>query len=395
MTRPLNIVLELGLNADAKRGIDYYIENVVNALADLDGTNRYTLFAYFFRDYDRKRARLPLPDKPNFRKLIRRFPESIVRRVERGWKLPLIERLLLDGPPPDIYHVVGGGSLPILSMAKGITTFFDVSVEAFPPDGSQPAPGRKIWDAYNYDIAKRADCIIATGEYTRRDLKRFYDIPPEKVEIITTGVDLRIFHPIEDRARLERAAALYRLPPRFFMIIGPYVPPRRTNASFTLQAFARLKKRGLTKGVSLVLAGSPHPNLDALLEEARGLGLAEEVHATGYLPAEDLVAVYNLALAVVHPTSVEGFGFGNEVMACGTPFVTSDLPGVVEAVADAALTVPPCDADALEKALGRLLQEPGLPAELRRRGLERARNYAYPVIGRRILKLYSRLAGQV
>ncbi|MDP2765650.1 MAG: DCC1-like thiol-disulfide oxidoreductase family protein, partial [Brevundimonas sp.] len=39
------------------------------------------------------------------------------------------------------------------------------------------------------------------------------------------------------------------------------------------------------------------------------------------------------------PTSVEGFGFGMEVLACGVPFITSDLPGVVEAVSDAALTV--------------------------------------------------------
>jgi hypothetical protein len=37
----MRVVLELGLNADVKRGIDYYVENVVNARAEVDERNQY------------------------------------------------------------------------------------------------------------------------------------------------------------------------------------------------------------------------------------------------------------------------------------------------------------------------------------------------------------------
>lgn len=390
--RPLEIVLELGLNADAKRGIDYYIENVVNHLAANDSFNRYTLFAAFFRDYRRKLARLPLPDQPNFRRLIRRFPEALVRALERERGLPLTQRLLLGGLRPDIYHVVGGGCLPRLCGPKTIVTAFDVAAEACPADGSAPTPGGRIRDPHLHDVHTRADCIISTGEYTRRDLERYHGVPPSKVEVIPTGVNLKLFRPVDDPAALAAADRKYGLPPKYFMVIGPYLPPRRANASFTLRAFAELKRRGWTEGCRLVFVGSPHPNLDALLGEARELGLADDVRCTGFVPVEDLPALYGRSVAVVHPTSVEGFGFGNEVMACRAAFITSDLPGVVEAVGDAALTVPPGQVAPLAEAMGRLLRDPAFASDLARRGFERAQTYSYDVIARRIIALYRRLA---
>ena len=101
----------------------------------------------------------------------------------------------------------------------------------------------------------------------------------------------------------------------------------------------------------------PSAPLDDLLALAYRLGIRQDMVCTGFVAAEDLPAVYTLAEVLVHPTSVNGFGFGLEAMACGTPFITSDMPGVVEAVADAALKVPPQNLPALREALGSLLAD--------------------------------------
>src|SRR5688572_8409993 len=106
MERPLHIVLELALIAEAKRGIDYYIDYLVDALAKVDSKNRYTLFAYFFKDHAALSARLPRPKAANFTTRYVRFPESVVRALDhkRGW--PVVRRLLPS--TPDVYHVLAG-----------------------------------------------------------------------------------------------------------------------------------------------------------------------------------------------------------------------------------------------------------------------------------------------
>ena len=63
-----------------------------------------------------------------------------------------------------------------------------------------------------------------------------------------------------------------------------------------------------------------------------------------------------------------------EAFAAGTPVVATAVGGVPEAAGDAALLIPPGDADAAASALHRLASEPELRRDLVRRGIERVRN---------------------
>jgi glycosyltransferase involved in cell wall biosynthesis len=391
MAGPLSIVLETGLNADFKRGIDYYVENMVDGLTQADRRNRYTLFSYFFREHARKSARLPHPSAPNFETLYRRFPESLVVRLDLERGLPVVEKALLRGRRFDVYHALSGGRLPHVRGAKTVVTFFDLVVEAHPLGGGTPDPGRVISDPFTHEYAKRADCLVATGEQTKKDLMRFYAIPEEKIEVIPTGVNLKVFHEVPDAGERERVRARYQLPARYFMVIGPYVPAKRTNAESTLRAFAGLKRAGTLGDCRLVFVGAENDHLRGLLELASKLGVRDLCSTTGYAALEDLAAIYALSSGVVHPTSIEGFGYGLEVLACGAPFITSNLPGVLEAVGGIALTVTPNDVLALEGAMRDLLTKPELRREMREKGLARAAAYSYAAVAGRLAALYERL----
>lgn len=391
MSAPVDVLLEVGLNVDVKRGIDYYTENMIRGLAEADSRNRYTVFSYFFRDFARKRARLHVPARPNFTGLFRRFPDSLVESLDvgRGW--PIVEKALLRGRSFDVYHMLSSGRLPHISGARTVVTFYDLMEETKPLTG-EPDPGRRIASPRTYDRARRADRIVATGETTKKNLVRFYGLPPEKIEVIPTGVDLSLFRPVEDRAERERVRARYGLPARFLMAIGPYAPEWRTNSDSILRAYAALCRDGRAGDCRFVFVGAVNAYVRKMLELAAELGIRERVSAAGYAAIEDLPAVYSLSEGVVHPTSVEGFGYGMEPLACGTPFVTSDLPGVLESVGGVALTVPPRDDAALERALARLLNEPALRREMREKGLVRAAGYDYPAVAARLVSLYERLA---
>lgn len=383
----MNIALGVGLNAAGKRGIDYYMANLVEALGEIDSSNRYVLLSYFYKDHEAKKALLPDNGRPNFERVVPRWPERLVNALEDAG-VPVIDRVFLAGRNLDVFHALGA-RLPRLRRAKAVTTVYDTAAEVFHERTPGYRPG-VVADPASRDRALRSDRIIAVSEATKRDLMRFYGVPEEKIEVITTGVNLRRFRSGLDPVEAARARARYGLPARYFMLLGPFEP--RRNAESAIRAFAAIRGEAALAGCGLALVGSAGPYRDGLVELARSLGAGDRVACSGYVPGEDMAAVFGGALALAHPTGFEGFGTVSlEAMACGTPVITSDIPAVREAVGDAALTVPPGDVDALARAMRELAASEALRLDLRAKGLERARLFSYDAIAKKTLALYERV----
>src|SRR4029077_10578334 len=82
-----------------------------------------------------------------------------------------------------------------------------------------------------------------------------------------------------------------------------------------------------------------------------------------------------------------------EAMMAGAPSVGPGVGGWPELVGDTALLVPPGDPGALATALGRVLDEPGLAADLGARARERALGYfTAERNARSLIDLYERVA---
>ena len=75
-------------------------------------------------------------------------------------------------------------------------------------------------------------------------------------------------------------------------------------------------------------------------------------------------------------------------MACGTPVLTSNVSALPEAMGDAALYVDPEDVPALAAGLARLWDDELLRADLRARGLARAREFSWDRTARLTLEVY-------
>jgi glycosyltransferase involved in cell wall biosynthesis len=119
------------------------------------------------------------------------------------------------------------------------------------------------------------------------------------------------------------------------------------------------------------------------------MGLAGDVTFTGYVPDEELPALYAAADALLMPSLYEGFGFPLlEAMACGTPVVCSRASSLPELAGDAALLVDPDDSEAFAAAITRLIQEPQLASTLRQRGLLHARQFTWEAAARQTSQLY-------
>ena len=122
------------------------------------------------------------------------------------------------------------------------------------------------------------------------------------------------FRPIDDRALLEAMRTRYGLPRRFMLYVGTIEP--RKNLTRLMTAFAEARKAGIAQ--ELVCVGPYGWSSRDLAGHIEALGIKSAVHFTGYLPFEDLPAIYNLGDFFAFPSLYEGFGLPVvEAMACG------------------------------------------------------------------------------
>jgi len=122
------------------------------------------------------------------------------------------------------------------------------------------------------------------------------------------------------------------------------------------------------------------------------LGIEQHVQHLGMIPAADLPGVYAGADLLLMPSLHEGFGLpALEAMACGTPVIASNQGSLPEVVGDAALLVEPNDVEQIAAAAERLLTDARLRADLRKKGLKRARTFTWERTARETLAVYQQV----
>ena len=237
--------------------------------------------------------------------------------------------------------------------------------------------------------AHRASAVVVISEWVRERLIERTGIDPDRVAVGPLGIDLECFgpHPEPDDERWLAPLAL----PEDFVLYPANLWPHK-NHERLLEGFARVAG---SSAVDLVLTGQPYGRLERLLEHACRLGLEGRVHHLGHVPGDALAPLYRRARAVVFPSLYEGFGAPPlEAMACGCPVAASTAGSLPEVLGEAALAFDPGDPAAIAAALERVIGDEALRADLRRRGLERARVYTWESTARRHLAVYERVAGQ-
>lgn len=237
-------------------------------------------------------------------------------------------------------------------------------------------------------FVKAADAIIAVSWQTKRDLIQLYNAPADKIHVIYEGIDAR-FQPAAP-AEVARVKALHS-PQRPYLLMVGTLEPRKNHAT-AIRALARLKQQGVPHQLLIVGGlGWMFEPVHKLLDELR---MNDDVHFAGYVPNEDLAALYSGADAVLLPSLYEGFGFTVlEAMACGAPVICSNVSSLPEVAGKAALMTPPEDEEALAAAIQRILTEPGLADSLRQKGAARAALFRWERCAQETVAVYQAVAG--
>jgi len=230
---------------------------------------------------------------------------------------------------------------------------------------------------------KTADKIIADSYNTKKDIIKYFKIPEDKIKVIHLGVD-EDYKPLP-KEKMESIKKKYNINHPFILYVGALKPSK--NIPTLIKAFYKLKKQGLP--YKLVITGKKRWKYKEVFKLIDKLNLSKDTIFTGYVPKEDLPALYNAADLFVSPSLYEGFGLPPlEAMACGTPVITSNTSSLPEVVGDAGIMVDPYDVDGLSKAMYEVLTNDGLREELRKKGLERAKLFSWKECAEEHLKVY-------
>jgi 1,2-diacylglycerol 3-alpha-glucosyltransferase len=239
--------------------------------------------------------------------------------------------------------------------------------------------GYSIW------LLNQCDHVVFPNPIHRQQfLERGLTVPSS---IISNGMDIVRYCPADGRD--EVVEARYQLPPRpRILFVGRLA--RDKEIDVLIHALAHLLRQ-MEAHLLLVGRGDDRKRLEELVKD---LGLGPWVHFLGFVPEEDMPALYRSVdlFAIASTCEVQSLPT-LQALATGKPVVAVNALALPELVRDGlnGFLVPPGEAEAMAEAMARILRDPELAERMGRAGLAIAQHHAQEHTFDRYEALYQQL----
>jgi glycosyltransferase involved in cell wall biosynthesis len=359
-----------GANWYKGTGIGTYTENILRQLLNIDKENYYHLY-WSGDNYDRyntENSKVVMTSKKHRRFFQQTyFPNNIKK-----------EKI-------DIFHIPQNG----IGLSPDVDCKTVITIHDLIPYRMPETVGRSYLMEFLKEVPsliESCDGIITVSEWSKQDILKFFAVDENKIYVTPLAADLKYMpldkemcrHVIQKRLNIKKPFLLY---------IGGFSP--RKNVRSLIMAFAKIYKE-FNSDYNLVIVGSLRDEGNALRELSEKLDMSSRIIFTDFLEEEILPTLYNAADVFVYPSLYEGFGLPPlEAMSCGTPVITSNVSSIPEVVNNAGILIDAYDTSNLINALGSIVNNDNLKADLSKRGIERSKEYSWERTAQQTLKAYS------
>jgi glycosyltransferase involved in cell wall biosynthesis len=364
-------------------GVGTYIRNVVRTLGRLDHENEFFLIGCPTKVEEI--GALP----PNFQTV----PLLAAERSIQGYRE---FRNALKGLDCDLVHIPN-----LFSVPRGLPCPYVMTVHDMLEHMSRAREQSGFWRSLYFQTTKRvlagAARIFAVSNFTRNEIEKLFDIPPERIEVVYNAIDERFLRGHASSADRDLIARRYQVTYPFLLYAGRVSPHK--NVVRMIEAFSALKtelgRDQAYPDLKLIIIGddlSGNPDLRRTVVRS---GVQNDVRFLGFIPIEVLRIFYDEAKVFVFPSLYEGFGLPPlEAMVHGTPVVTSNVSSLPEVVGNAAVLVNPENVFEIMRALHRVLTDQSLRKRMKERGYQQAAHFSWETSVRRILEAYGQVVNQ-
>jgi glycosyltransferase involved in cell wall biosynthesis len=309
------------------------------------------------------------------------IPARAMYKIWDTFGRPTVESLI---GPVDVFHATNY-YLPPAKTAARVLSIYDLAF-LVNPEWCSP----KIVGPFTKQIrrfSQEATLILTSSKATKQDISNLLDVPEDKIRV-SYGAANDALEPIPREQAAATLASRYGIRGPYLLFVSTIEP--RKNVLGLLDAFRRVADRYEHQ---LVLVGSTGWNAESTMAALHNPDIAGRVTHLGFVPFDDLAALYSAADALVFPSHYEGFGLPVlEAMACGCPVITSNRSSLPEVGGDAAIYCDPNDTGALATAIECVLGDPDRRSRMITAGHDQARRFSWRSCAETTLAAYREVA---
>ncbi len=266
---------------------------------------------------------------------------------------------------------------------KSVVTIHDLIFKHYPD--YFPFWDRQIYDAKFSYSCKHADAVVAISESTKDDIVRFFDISPEKIEVIYQTCHDRFKTPLPEHT-LRAVMEQYDLPENFMLYVGSIIP--RKNLLGIVEAMSMMPKDFY---LPLVVIGNGKSYKKKVLQHLRKHRLEKYVHFPK-VRYEDLPALYQNAEVFLYPSYYEGFGIPIiEALYSQTPVLTTNVSSLPEAAGPGAHYVHPEHSPEIAEGIKSILGDTVYREKLVEEGYDYVQKFDSEPTTQAMMNLYRRI----
>lgn len=382
----MHVGIDARMYGVTNRGIGRYLERLLDHLAGLNDSNRYTVFVG--REIVQA---LRLPSG--------KFKITVADIPWYGAHEQIIMPRFIRRAQVDLMHFPHW-NVPYFCPAPYVVTIHDLLLLHFPDERATTLPKwkyrlkLKAARALLRRAASKAERIITISQFTKRDIMRHLGARSEKITVTYLGADKMVLgaerlpnlSPFDDYL-----SGCFGITKPYLLYVGSAYPHK--NLENLCRALALLREQ-YNRNWQLVLAGRRDYFYERLQTWAHNdeavKSVARDIIFTDEVSDKDLDGLYRAARLFVLPSLYEGFGLPPlEAMSRGLPVVAAKASSVPEILADAACYFAPEDAADMARACDLVGGSRKIAEELIHKGFARAKHFSWEEAAQETVAVYN------
>ncbi|MBP9817777.1 glycosyltransferase family 4 protein [Candidatus Shapirobacteria bacterium] len=350
-----HIVIDARLYGPKHTGIGRYTKNLLLALINTPDFKKYNFTLLVYPDLVNE---IVADLKDNYR-----YVPTPLKHYSIAEQLFL--PILITKLKPDLVHFTHLDK-PVFYFGKSVVTVHDLIRHLSKGGATTTKSPLLYWPKYlGYLLMTRiiflTSSIIVPSNYWRDYLIKNFRILPAKITTTYEAVDPSFFPILKS----------YVLNPKSYLLYTGNLYPHK-NIDIVLKALRKLPQIKL----KIICARSVFSlRIDKLISKYK---VSNQVEFLGYLPDAEFAKLYSQALALVHPSFIEGFSLtGLEAMALNCPVIASNSTCLPEIYQDSVLYFNPNKSTELVDLIRLLQKSPQMRQKLIIKGQTQVKKYSW------------------
>ncbi|MMZ59116.1 Glycogen synthase [compost metagenome] len=208
------------------------------------------------------------------------------------------------------------------------------------------------------------------SEFSKNEIHSVFKYPKNNISVIYNAVSNAFHNLNEDFSDTRNEYLLAVSSPNF-----------HKNFHGMLSAFETISKK---YDISLKIIGKTAVSFSKQ-DFSKLLSQSDKVEFMGRVDDEELIKLYQNALAFVFPSFYEGFGIPPlEAQSCGCPVISSNTASMPEVLKNSVIYFDPSNIKAIENAMEKIISDPELRKELIKKGNENIKRFSWNTSAQRI-----------